>query len=75
MTTPTPNGNPNANVAGSSGVVAIGIVWFLGNVWPHAQISAELGAGIAGGTATVLLWLGRNGLAGVKNAVLHGWRK
>jgi hypothetical protein len=72
--TPT-NGNPNAIVAGGGTGLGVALVWFLGNVWPHVSLSAEAGAGIAGGIGTVVLFFGRNGLVGVKNALLHGWRK
>jgi hypothetical protein len=62
-------------VAGSGGNVSVGVVWFLGNVWPKASLSAEAGAAISGGVATALLFVGRHGLAGIKDALLHGWRK
>ena len=64
--------NPNAAASGGTGLVAVGIVWFLGNVWPHAAISAELAAGIATAASTVVLFFGRNGLAGVWAKIKHG---
>jgi hypothetical protein len=75
VTTPSPNGNPNAIVAGGSGSVLVAVVWFLGNVWPKISLSAEAGAGIVTAGSTVLLFLGRNGVLGIGNALLHGWRK
>ena len=66
--------NPNAAVAGGTSSLAVAVVWFLGNVWPHVALSAELGAVIAGGISTVLLFVGRNGAAGVWNLIKHGSR-
>jgi len=64
--------NPNAAVAGGTSSLAVAVVWFLGNVWPHVALSAELGAVIAGGVSTVLLFIGRNGLAGLWEKIKHG---
>jgi len=64
--------NPNAAVAGGTSSLAVALVWFLGNVWPHVALSAELGAVIAGGVSTVLLFIGRNGLAGLWEKIKHG---
>ena len=70
--------HPNAAVAGGTSSVGVALVWFLGNVWPKAPISAELGATIAGVASTVLLFVGRNGIVGVWEAIKHGgarWRE
>ena len=76
MTTPPPDpgksGNPNAAVAGTSSGAAVFVIWLLTNVWPKVDLSAEAGGAIAGGIATVLLFFGRNGLAGVWRIILHG---
>lgn len=64
--------NPNAATAGGSGIVTVGFVWVLTNVWPKVDLSAEAGAGIAAGISTSLLFLGRNGLAGVWRIIVRG---
>jgi hypothetical protein len=64
--------NPNAAVAGSTSGLSVALVWFLGNVWPHVALSAELGAVIAGAASASLLFVGRNGIAGLWNRILHG---
>lgn len=68
----TPSDNPNAAVAGGGGLASVGVVWFLGNVYPHVEISAELGAAIAGGVSAVLLFVGREGLRGIVRVILNG---
>lgn len=62
--------NPNATLTG--GVTGIGtlVVWLLGRF--HVSLSAEDGSIIAGGAAAVVLWIGRDGLAGIWNRILHG---
>ena len=76
MGQPTPepqkSGNPNAAVAGTSSGIAVFVIWILTNVWPKVDLSAEAGGAIAGGIATMLLFFGRNGLAGVWRIILHG---
>lgn len=63
--------HPNATVAGSTTGAGVLIVWLLGNVL-HLDISAELGAAIAGAAATVLLFVGRNGVCGAWNRIWRG---
>lgn len=64
--------NPNASVGGAGGLGVIGVVWFAGNVWPKVALSAEAGAAIATGASTVLVFLGRNGLAGLWRIIRFG---
>ena len=66
------NTNPNATVAGGTSAVGVAVVWFLGNIWPKVSISAELGAAIAGGASTILLYIGREGVAGLWRRIIHG---
>ena len=78
MTTPTLTGpkvkNPNAYAALGS---ALGGSQLVMNI--AKQFGWDLSAGwatlIAGGAAFVWVYLGRNGLTGIKTALLHGWRK
>jgi hypothetical protein len=67
-----PTDNPNAAVAGGSGLLSIGVVWFIGNVWPHASVSAEMGAAIAGAVSAVALFVGREGLRGICRTLMNG---
>lgn len=62
--------NPNAATAGVSGAgVGTLVVWLLGHF--GVTFTAEVGAVIAGAVATVVLWIGRNGL---KSALRIIWR-
>jgi len=62
--------HPNATVAASGSGTAILIVWVLGLL--GLNIGAEVGAAIAGATATSLLFIGRNGLKGLMRIVWQG---
>jgi len=62
--------HPNATVAASGSGTAILIVWLLGLL--GVDIGAEVGAAIAGATATGLLFIGRNGLKGLMRIVWQG---
>lgn len=59
--------NPNAAVAGGGSGLSVLVVWLAGNVF-HWSLSAEDGALLAGAVATVVLFIGREGIKGV-------WRK
>jgi uncharacterized membrane protein YuzA (DUF378 family) len=65
--------HPNAAAAGGTTGAGVLAVWLLGSVF-HVDLSAELGAVIAGATTTVFLFVGRRGLAGVWHLVIHGDR-
>jgi hypothetical protein len=69
---PTPSDNPNAAVAGGTGLFSVAVVWFVGNVWPHASVSAELGAGIATAISAVALYVGREGVRGIVRVIVNG---
>ena len=62
--------NPNAAVAGTSGGLSVFVVWLLGRF--HVALSAEDGAVIAGAAASVVLFIGRNGIGGTWNRIMHG---
>lgn len=62
--------HPNAAVAGGTTGVGLLVVWLLGRA--HVAVSAEEGAGIAGGAATVALFVGRHGLRGLWRLILDG---
>lgn len=66
--------HPNATVAASTGGTSVLVVWLATNVF-HWSLSAEDGAVIAGGVASIVLFVGRHGLAGVWNIVKHGNQK
>lgn len=63
--------NPNAAVAGTTSGAGVLLVWLLGNVF-HIDLSAELGAAIAGGVGTVALFIGREGISGVWHTLWRG---
>jgi hypothetical protein len=62
--------DPNAAVAGGTTGVGVLVVWLLGYL--GIDLSAELGAAIAGGAATVLLVIGRRGITGTLQRVWRG---
>jgi hypothetical protein len=62
--------DPNAAVAGGTTGVGVLVVWLLGYL--GIDLSAELGAAIAGGAATVLLVIGRRGIKGTLQRVWRG---
>jgi hypothetical protein len=64
------NNDPNATVAGGTTGVGVLIVWLLGRY--GVNLSAEVGAAIAGGAATVLLVIGRRGIKGTLQRVWRG---
>lgn len=64
------NSHPNAAVAGTTTGAGVFVVWLLGYL--GVDLSAELGATIAGGAATVLLFVARDGLAGAWRRLLYG---
>lgn len=63
--------NPNASVAVGTGTLGVGVVWLLGNIF-HIEVSAEAGATIATVAAGFALYVGRVGLGGVWNRIIHG---
>jgi len=67
------NPHPNATVAGGTSGAGVALVWLLGYLGVH--ISAEVAVVIAGALTTLVLFVGRNGLAGVWNLVKHGTGK
>lgn len=62
--------HPNAAVAGGTTGVGLLIIWLLGLL--GVTLSAEAGAAIAGAATTVVLFIGRNGIAGAWRLLLHG---
>jgi hypothetical protein len=62
--------HPNATVAGGTTCAGVFVVWLLGHF--HVALSAEDGALIAGGIATVALFVGRHGVKGVWNLIVNG---
>lgn len=62
--------HPNATTAAGTGGLAVFVVWLLGHF--HVALSAEDGAIVAGVVATVVLFVGRNGLVGLWNLIKHG---
>jgi hypothetical protein len=62
--------NPNAAVAGGTSGLSVFVVWLLGRF--HVALSAEDGAVVAGVAASVALFVGREGLAGLVHTLLHG---
>jgi hypothetical protein len=63
--------HPNAAAAATTGGLATFVVWLAGNVF-HWSLSAEDGAVIAGAVATVVLFVGRNGLKGLWRKIWNG---
>ena len=64
------NSDPNASVAGGSTGVGVLVVWLLGRY--GVDLSAEVGAAIAGGAATILLVIGRRGIKGTLQRIWSG---
>ena len=62
--------HPNALTAGSTTGVGVVVVWLLGHF--GVDISAEVGAAIAGGEAAVALFIGRKGILGVAHLIWRG---
>lgn len=67
------NAHPNAIVGGAGGGAGLGtlLVWLLTR-YTSVDLSPEAAAGIAGGIATIILFLGRNGLKGAWKIVWGG---
>lgn len=63
--------HPNATVAGSTSGAGVLVVWILGNIF-HVDVSAESGAAIAGGVATLALLVGRHGVRGIVHTIWRG---
>jgi hypothetical protein len=64
------NSDPNATVAGGTTGAGVLVVWLLG--YFGVSLSAEIGAAIAGGAATVLLVIGRRGIKGTLQRIWQG---
>ena len=62
--------NPNASVGGATGALGVLVTWLLGHY--HVSLSAEDGAAIATGCATVALWVGKDGVRGILRTVWRG---
>jgi hypothetical protein len=62
--------DPNATVAGGTTGAGVLVVWLLGHF--GVNLSAEVGAVIAGGAATVLLVIGRRGIKGTLQRIWSG---
>jgi len=62
--------HPNAAVAGGGTGLAVFVVWLAGYL--HLSLSAEDGAAIAGGLATVVLFVGREGIKGAWKRIWGG---
>ncbi len=72
MANPMTN-NPNATVAAGSSGVGVLVVWLLG--YFGVDLTAELGAVIAGALSSVVLWIGRDGIKGVLGRIWKGDKK
>ena len=62
--------HPNAAVAAGGSSLSAIVVWLLGHF--HVALSAEDGAVIAGALATVVLFIGREGIRGVWRRIWGG---
>lgn len=62
--------HPNAAAAATTGGLATFVVWLLGHF--HVDLSAEDGAVIAGAVASVVLYIGRNGIKGMWRRIWDG---
>lgn len=62
--------NPNATAAAGGSGAGVLLVWVLSAV--GADISPEAGAAIAGAIATVVLYVGRNGVKGTFDRIWKG---
>jgi hypothetical protein len=65
--------NPNAAVAAGGTSLSVFVVWLLGHF--HVSLSAEDGAVIAGAVASVVLFVGRNGIKGLWAKIWNGGEK
>jgi len=65
--------NPNAGVAGGGTGLGVLLVWLLGHF--HVSLTGEEAAAIAGAIPTIILFIGREGLAGIWATLMHGKQK
>jgi hypothetical protein len=63
-------GNPNASVAAASTAAGVLLIWLLTSL--GVDISPEVGAAISGLLASVVLWIGRDGIKGAISKVWGG---
>jgi hypothetical protein len=64
------NQHPNATVAGGTGLVTTVILWIADK--EHWTIPMWVAAAIATGVIATVLFIGRNGVAGAWNRLMHG---
>lgn len=64
------NRHPNATVAATNGGLSVLVVWLMG--YFGLDVSAEVGAAIAGSAAATALFIGRKGIRGVLRQIWHG---
>ena len=62
--------HPNAAVAAGGSGLSVFVVWLLGHF--HIDLSAEDGAIVAGAVASIVLYIGRNGVKGVWRRLWEG---
>lgn len=76
MTTGLVQNNANATIGGIGGGVGLGELaqWLLNGVL-HWNVSPAACVAVAGGLATVVLFIGRRGLVGVVRQFLYGTPK
>lgn len=65
-------GNPNAAIGGVGGGGFGVLLVYLLNKYAGTSFDATEGAAIAGGIATIVLFIGRRGLVGVVRQFLYG---
>lgn len=66
--------NPNAVVGGGSGAsLGLGVVWLLGKA--GVSLDTYTAGLVVSGVSTLVLFIGRNGLAGVWRFLIHGGGK
>lgn len=65
--------HPNALIGGAGGGAGLGtlLVWLL-DKYADAGLSAEAAAAVAGGVATLVLLIGRDGIQGLAKIVWRG---
>jgi hypothetical protein len=62
--------HPNSTAAAGTSGVGVAVVWLLGHF--GVQVSNELAVVIAGALTTAVLFVGRVGIAGTVQRLLHG---
>lgn len=65
--------NPNTNAGALGGAIGVLVSWLLGHY--HVSLSAEDGAAISTGIATLLLYIGRDGIRGIFGTIWRGNRQ